>query len=138
MGGHRGIGAPVSRASKKFILRRADMNRSRVVGKRPMLELHYRESRVARAMGEPAKFAIVDLLLKRGPSTLSEVAHGIHRSKTATCYHMARLKALEIVRFETKGNGVYYWVKYRRELSQIIRSLTIFVNRSLKGVRNEM
>lgn len=113
------------------------MNRLRLVGKKPMLELHYRKSRVARALGEPAKFAIVDVLLSRGPLTLAEVAKAIHRSRPTACYHLARLKALEIVRFETKENGVYYWIKYRRELSEVIRSLSRFVKRSLKGIRTE-
>lgn len=44
---------------------------------------------------------------------------------------------VEIVRYETKTNGVYYWIKYENELRDIIKSLTKFVNRSLKGIYNE-
>ena len=111
--------------------------RSKVVGKRPMLEILYRESRVARVLGEPAKFAIISLLLEHGAMSLSEIAKVIHRSKATTCYHLSKLKSLEIVRYETKTNGVYYWIKYENELKDIIKSLTKFVNRSLKGIYNE-
>ena len=111
--------------------------RSKVVGKKPMLELLYRESRVARALGEPVKFAIISLLLKQGTLTLSEIAKLIHRSKATTCYHLSKLKSLEIVRYETKEDGVNYWIKYENELRYIMKSLTEFVNRSLKGIHSE-
>ncbi len=110
---------------------------NRIVQKRPMKEILYRESRVARALGEPAKFAIISLLLKQGTLTLSEIAKSIHRSKTTTCYHLSKLKSLEIVRYETKDDGVNYWIKYENELKGIIESLTEFVNRSLKGIHSE-
>lgn len=46
----------------------------RIHKKRPMLELLYRESRIARVLGEPPKMAIVNLLLRKGPLTLTEIA----------------------------------------------------------------
>lgn len=110
---------------------------NRILQKRPMKEILYRESRVARALGEPAKFAIISLLLKRGTLTLSEIAKLIHRSKTTTCYHLSKLKSLEIVRYETKEDGVNYWIKYENELKGIMKSLTKFVHRSLKGIHSE-
>ncbi len=110
---------------------------NRILQKRPMKEILYRESRVARALGEPAKFAIISLLLKQGTLTLSEIAKLIHRSKTTTCYHLSKLKSLEIVRYETKEDGVNYWIKYENELRYIMKSLTEFVNRSLKGIHSE-
>lgn len=110
---------------------------NRILQKRPMKEILYRESRVARALGEPAKFAIISLLLKHGPLTLSEIAKLIHRSKTTTCYHLSKLKSLEIVRYETKEEGVNYWIKDENELRYIMKSLTEFVNRSLKGIHSE-
>jgi len=102
--------------------------------KKPMLEILYRESRVAKALGEPPKFSIVELLLERGPLTLLEISNSIRRSKATTCYHLSKLKSLEIVRYETKASGVFYWIKYEKEMREIIQSLTKFVNRSLKGV----
>ncbi len=110
---------------------------NKIVQKRPMKEILYRESRVARALGEPAKFAIISLLLKQGTLTLSEIARFIHRSKTTTCYHLSKLKNLEIVRYETSDDGVNYWIKYENELKDLMKSLTKFVNRSLKGIHSE-
>ena len=110
---------------------------NRILQKRPMKMIQHCESRVARALGEPAKFAIISLLLKQGTLTLSEIAKLIHRSKTTTCYHLSKLKSLEIVRYETKEDGVNYWIKYENELKDIMKSLTKFVNRSLKGIHSE-
>ena len=110
---------------------------NKVIRKRPMLEVLYRESRIAKALGEPAKLAIINLLLNKGPLTLSEIANSIHRSKTTTCYHLSKLKSLEIVRYETKDDGVVYWIKYEKEIKDIMKSLTKFVNRSLKGIYYE-
>ncbi|MGB9721509.1 MAG: ArsR/SmtB family transcription factor [bacterium] len=106
--------------------------------KRLMLEVLYRESRIAKALGEPPKMAIVNLLLRKGPLTLTEIANAIHRSKTTSCYHLSKLKALEIVRYETKESGVYYWIKYEKELKELLNALSKFVNRTLKGVYYEL
>jgi len=110
---------------------------NKIMHKRPMLEILYRESRIAKALGEPPKLAIVNLLLNRGPLTLSEIANSIHRSKTTTCYHLSKLKSLDIIRYETKENGVCYWIKYEKELRDILKALTKFVNRTLKGIYYE-
>ncbi|MEO0142282.1 MAG: ArsR family transcriptional regulator [candidate division WOR-3 bacterium] len=111
---------------------------SKVHMKRPMLELLYRESRIAKALGEPPKMAIVSLLLRKGPLTLTEIANAIHRSKTTTCYHLSKLKGFEIVRYETREGSVYYWIKYEKELQGILNALSKFVNRTLKGIYYEI
>lgn len=109
-----------------------------MVRKRPMKEILYRESRVASAIGNPAKFSIIDTLLKKGPLPLSEISEAIHRSKSATCYHLSKLKSLEIVRYETQEKGTLYWIKYPKELKSIMNSLNLFVKRSFKGVEHEV
>ncbi len=110
---------------------------SKIQKRKPMLELLYRESRIAKALGEPPKMAIVNLLLRKGPLTLTEIARAIHRSKTTTCYHLSKLKGLEIVRYETNEDGVHYWIKYESELEEVIKALSKFVNRTLKGIYYE-
>ena len=101
---------------------------------RPMLELLYRSCRVASAFGKPAKLAIIDLLIKRGPLTLYEISEAIHRSKPTTCQHLSKLKNLDIVRFETKTKGTKYWIKYPEEVKIILDSIEAFVKRVIIGV----
>ena len=109
----------------------------KVVGKRPMKEISYRESRIARALGEPPKFAIVDLLLKNGPSSPSDISNAIHRAKSTVCYHLSNLKSLEIVRYETRKKGVIYWIKYPEKTKSIMDSLEVFVKYSQENIQKE-
>lgn len=107
----------------------------RIEGKRPMKELSYRESRIARALGDPPKFAIVELLLKNEQSTPSEISHAIHRSKSTVSYHLSKLKSLEIVRYETRKKGVIYWIKYPEKTKSIMDSLEAFVKHSQENMQ---
>lgn len=104
---------------------------------KPMKENLYRESRVAKVLGDPAKYSIVELLLHHGPTSVSEIVKKVSRSQPTVSNHLARLKSLEVVRFETKPDGVYYWIKYEKEIRAIVNSLSRFVNRSLQGVHYE-
>ena len=102
--------------------------------RRPMPELLYRSCRVAGAFGQPAKFSIIDLLMKKGPLTLYEISEAIHRSKPTTCQHLSKLKSLDIIRFETKTKGTKYWIKYPEEVKLILDSIEAFVNHVITGV----
>lgn len=105
---------------------------------KPMKEILYRASRVAKALGDPAKYAIIDFLIKKDTGSVSEIAQATHRHIATVSYHLAKLKALEIVRYEVKEDGVYYWIKYPDELKNLIRALTNFVKRTLKRVTEDV
>jgi len=105
---------------------------------KPMKEISYRESRVAKLLGDPAKYAIASLLLKKGPTCVTEIARMVHRRESTVSYHLSKLKGIEIVRYEAKTDGVYYWIKYPQELSLIIKALKTFVKRSLAGLENDI
>jgi len=104
------------------------MNRG--IKTKPMKEILYRESRVARTLGDPAKYAIINLLLKRGPMNVTAISKMVHRAESTVSHHLSKLRSLEIVRYEVKIDGVYYWIKYSKELKSIVGSLKIFVKRS--------
>jgi DNA-binding transcriptional ArsR family regulator len=104
---------------------------------KPMKEIVYRESRIAKVIGEPAKYAIINLLLRHGAMSVGEIARAIHRAESTISHHLAMLKGLEIVRYEVKTSGVYYWIKYPKELRLIVKSLKIFVKRTLEGIEDE-
>ncbi len=101
---------------------------------KPMKEILYRESRVAKALGEPAKYAIVHMLLKRGPVLVNDIVKEIKRSQPTVSHHLAQLRNLEIVRYEAKSDGNYYWIKYPEELRAIVIALDHFVRRTIQRV----
>jgi len=104
---------------------------------KPMKEAMYRESRVAKALGEPARYVIANLLLKHGPLQVSEIVKRIRRSQPTVSHHLSVLKGLEIVRYDTKPEGIYYWIKYPKEVRQILESLSEFIHRTQKGLEDE-
>jgi DNA-binding transcriptional ArsR family regulator len=102
-----------------------------------MKEAMYRESRIAKALGEPARYLIANLLLKHGPLQVSEIVKRIRRSQPTVSHHLSVLRGLEIVRYETKPEGIYYWIKYQKEVRQIFQSLRVFIRRTQKGLEDE-
>ncbi len=104
---------------------------------RPMKEMLYRESRVAKALGEPAKYMIVIFLLEKGPLTVNEMVKMLHRSQPTISHHLAQLRNLEIVRYETKPGGSCYWIKYPERVQIIVKALKDFVARTMHGVDYE-
>jgi DNA-binding transcriptional ArsR family regulator len=109
----------------------------RMLLNKPMKEALYRESRVAKALGEPARYVITHLLLKYGPLQVSEIVKRIRRSQPTVSHHLAVLRSLEIVRYDTKPEGIYYWIKYPKEIHNILESLKEFIQRTQKGLNTE-
>lgn len=104
---------------------------------KPMKEALYRESRIAKAIGEPGRYLIVHLLLEHGPLRVSEIAKRVRRSQPTVSHHLSVLRGLEIVRYETKPNGINYWIKYPREARKLVTSLREFVRRTQLGLEDE-
>ena len=107
------------------------------LGEKPMKEVLYRESRVARALGDPAKYAIVNFLIKNKSANVSEIARAVHRHIATVSHHLAKLRSLDLVRYEVKADGIYYWIKYPDELHAVIKTLNCFVARTLKRVEDD-
>ena len=105
---------------------------------KPMKESLYRESRVARALGEPARYLITHLLLKHGPLSVSDIVKRVRRSQPTVSHHLSILKNLEVVRYDTKPEGIYYWIKYPKETNMILESLYEYVRRVQKGIEEDM
>ena len=104
---------------------------------KPMKEIVYRESRIAKVLGDPAKYAIINLLLRHGAMSVGEIAKTVHRAESTVSHHLSMLRSLEIVRYEAKTSGVYYWIKYPKELKLILKALNIFFKRSLERLEHE-
>jgi DNA-binding transcriptional ArsR family regulator len=109
----------------------------KIVREKPMKEIVYRESRIARVLGEPAKYAITNLLLRHGPLNGMEIAKRVRRSRSTVSHHLNALRSLDIVRYEVRNDGVYYWIKYPKELRVIINSLKAFVKRTKQRLASD-
>jgi len=107
------------------------------IGTKSMKEIYYRESRVAKVLGASAKYTIIKLLLNAGPQNVKEIARSVRRSQPTVSHRLAQLKNLEIVRYEAKSNGSYYWIKYPDEIRKITKTLNECVNRTLTKVYSE-
>jgi DNA-binding transcriptional ArsR family regulator len=110
---------------------------ARVNREKPMKEILYRESRVARVLGEPSKYAIVELLMRAKSLNVSEISRSLRRAESTISHHLALLKSLEIVRYEVHSGGVYYWIKYPKDLQLVMDALRDFVRRTQKGLDHD-
>jgi DNA-binding transcriptional ArsR family regulator len=105
---------------------------------KPMKEVLYRESRIAKVLGEPARYLITELLLKHGPLRVSDIAKKVCRSQPTVSHHLSVLRGLEVVRYETRSDGTDYWIKYPQEIGVIVSALRKFVKRTQEGLEDDI
>jgi hypothetical protein len=84
-----------------------------------MDEKRYRESRLCRLLGNP----MIILLDAGGPMTPSMLAKLASRSVQTVSGHVAKLRAADIVRYDTAGKQVRYWLKHRGETRALLKAL---------------
>ena len=80
-----------------------------------MDETEYRESRICRLLGNPVIYQLVVLLNNGGPTTPSVLAKRAGRSVQTISTHLAKLRAADIVRYDSEGKNVRYWLKHSGE-----------------------
>jgi DNA-binding transcriptional ArsR family regulator len=97
-----------------------------------MDETKYRESRLCRLLGNPVIYQLVVLLANSGPLTPSKLAKAAGRSIQTVSGHLAKLRAADIVRYDTNGKQVRYWLKHKRETGELLRALERVVHSSSK------
>jgi len=68
-----------------------------------MDEVRYRESRVCRLLGNPVVYQLVLFLESGGPLTPSKLAKIAGRSVQTVSGHLAKLRAADLVRYDTNG-----------------------------------
>lgn len=97
-----------------------------------MEEIKYRGSRVCRLLGNPVVYRISVLLAERGPLTPSELAKRTGRSVSTISIHLAKLRAADLVRYDTAGKRTRYWLKHRAEFEGLLKALERVVSSSTK------
>ena len=97
-----------------------------------MDEIKYRESRVCRLLGNPVVYQLVLFLESGGPLTPSKLATIAGRSVQTVSGHLAKLRAADLVRYDTDGKQVRYWLKHKRDTSRLLKALETIVHSSSK------
>jgi predicted transcriptional regulator len=97
-----------------------------------MKESNYRESRICRLLGNPVVYQLVVLLNSRGALTPSKLAKFTGRSVQTVSEHLGKLRAADVVRYDSKGREVRYWLKHKRESEERLRVLEKMVHASSK------
>jgi len=97
-----------------------------------MEEKRYRESRLCRLLGNPIVYQLVLLLDTGGPLTPSKLAKLIGRQVSTISIHLGKLRAADVVRYDTSGKETRYWLKRKSEMKGLLRMLEKVVDASAK------
>jgi len=95
-------------------------------------ETEYRESRLCRMLGNPVVYQLVVLLNNGGAMTSSKLAKAAGRSVQTVSGHLAKLRAADMVRYDTAGKEVRYWLKHNGETRELLKALEKIVHASSK------
>ena len=97
-----------------------------------MEETKYRESRVCRLLGNPVVYQLVLFLENGGPLTPGKLAKFSGRSVQTVSGHLAKLRAADLVRYDSDGKQVRYWLKHKRDTQSLLKALETIVQTSTK------
>ena len=69
------------------------------------------------------------MVLLNGTASLtpSKLAKLTGRSIQTVSTHLAKLRAMDVVRYDTSGKEVRYWLKHKPEMKQLLEGLQNFV-----------
>jgi hypothetical protein len=97
-----------------------------------MDEKRYRESRLCRLLGNPIVYQLVITLKAGGAATPSKLAQLIGRHVSTISIHLAKLRSADVVRYDTSGKTVRYWLKHKGEMRGLLKMLERVVDASAK------
>lgn len=80
------------------------------MAKKKIPEIHYRASRICRALGNPTAYTILHLL-KKGKRTPAQLATLIGVSMPTISQVLRTLRYLDLIRYEVKWRSREYWLK---------------------------
>ncbi len=88
-----------------------------------MEEKRYRESRLCRLLGNPIVYQLVLLLEAGGPLTPSKLAKLIGRQVSTASIHLGKLRAADLVHYDTDGRQLRYRFKHEWDISKLLKGL---------------
>ncbi len=92
-----------------------------------MEETWYRASRLCRILGNPTAFQILLALEREGPLTPGVLARRVGRTVATVSLTLAKLRAVELVRYDAAGGRPRYRLKQDRETRTLLTVLARFV-----------
>jgi DNA-binding transcriptional ArsR family regulator len=92
-----------------------------------MDEAWYRASRLCRLLGNPVALQVILLLEQEGPLAPGEIARRVQRKASTVSQTLAKLRAAEMVRYDSRGGRPRYWLKHRAETRAALAGLGRFV-----------
>jgi hypothetical protein len=84
------------------------------------------------AAGKPGGLPAGVVLDRGGPQTPSKLAKIAGRSVQTVSGHLGKLRAGDLVRYDTDGKQVRYWLKHKRDTSRLLKALETIVHSSSK------
>jgi DNA-binding transcriptional ArsR family regulator len=97
-----------------------------------MEERRYRESRLCRLLGNPVVYQLVLLLDAAGPLTPSKLAASTGRKVSTVSIHLGKLRAADVVRYDTRGKETRYWLKHKAQMKGLLTTLGRVVEASVR------
>jgi predicted transcriptional regulator len=83
-------------------------------------------------LGNPVVYQLVVLLESAGPLTPSKMAGLIGRQISTISIHLAKLRNVDVVRYDTAGKETRYWLKHKSEIKGLLKMLGRVVDASVK------
>jgi DNA-binding transcriptional ArsR family regulator len=91
-------------------------------------ELHYRSSRICRVLGNPTAYELLKVLAENEMRP-TRIASEFGLSVQTICDALRSLRQLDLVRYETRRDGKYYFIKdtailsAMREVERLVRRI---------------
>jgi DNA-binding transcriptional ArsR family regulator len=82
--------------------------------------------------GKPSGPSVGVVLRSGGPLTPSKLAKISGRSVQTVSGHLAKLRAADLVRYDTDGKQVRYRLKHKRDTGKLLKALETIVHSSSK------
>ena len=92
---------------------------------------------MCRILGYPITYAIVKMLLEKGPMDLTQIAASVRISKPGVLAHLRKLKLANIIRYEKRWPKTYYWIKYPNEVRAMLEKVEILITRTTKRLEQD-
>lgn len=99
-----------------------------------ILEKVYRASRIARVIGNPTAFAIIDILIREESLRPRDIANKLNLSLTTISHTLRMLRNIDLVRYKVGMRETHYFIKYENETRELINSFEKIVERTIKRV----
>lgn len=102
-----------------------------------IVEKKFRGSVICRVLAYPISYAIVKMLFESGKMGLTDIVKKVKRSKPTVCYHLTKLRMVNIVRYEKEGKETYYWIKYTKYVKTIMDACEAMVQRATQRIKKD-